>query len=124
MPRRKSLPCVATKKESIKIVWLQISSWVGSSVWYAEHYYGRLISGSYADKNRTEEQVQKPMTASEARERNKENHRKGDSWKFKKGDMTGQFISEQDVVDAAVEMWKEKFPDGQVLIRGFAGTLD
>lgn len=112
----------------MKLVFLEITSWVGTSAIGASHYYGRLIAGSYRDKDRTEVEVTDKLTTWEAKELNKRDREMGfadSSFKYKKGQESNHFWSEEDVVAAAKRMFAERFPDEDAaLIKGLARTLD
>ena len=105
----------------MKTVYLTVSSWVGVSIG-ATHTYGRLTCESHKD----EVDVQRPITAAEAREQNKRDRAMyGTPSNFwKKGTPTNGFANEQAVVEKALSCWKEHFPGGGVLIKGHRGVLD
>lgn len=75
------------------------------------HFFGRL-SGRIEGETK-EVEVYRTITQAEAARRNiREEHR---SWK--EGDRTGEFDFEEDVYAAAIALWREHFPDHDLLIR-------
>lgn len=108
-------------------VFLEIQSWVGLSIG-AQHYYGKLGLSDrtleWKERHEKEVQVQKPMTSKEAKERNKAEHIEGSSWRWKKGDMTHGFATEKELRERALVIWKEHFPEYNLLLEGTTSTLD
>jgi len=99
-----------------KIVFLDITTWSGISIG-AEHYYGKLKEhgGNYKSV-----ELEWPMSQKMATYLNKKDRtRSGDSYDcYKKGCPTVRFDTEQEVKDWALEVWKEHFPDHDLLLIG------
>lgn len=101
---------------------LEITSWVGTSAIGASHYYGRLRVNGHE-----EVQLERILTTSEARQMTKDDRRLsdgGDFYRWKAGQSTNRFFSEQEVIDAAVACLKDQHPEVTVLFRGNSGVLD
>lgn len=120
MSRRKMLPGSAAPE--LKLVFFQIQTWVGFG---GRHYYGNIDCIKWHDPYETETtQVEKQLTASEARQRNKEQRDEIFKYTYKKGDLTGQFDTKAELRKAAIKTFKEKYSEGYILLEGSRGTLD
>lgn len=88
---------------------LEIHTWVGTSIG-AEHYYGE-IKFYGKDKKLQRHSVTHAMTAKEAKELNRKDrdvlHLSG---RYKPGDETSRFSTEQEVVKSAIEWFKANHP--------------
>lgn len=105
---------------SSKIVILAISSWRGISIG-AEHFYGRLST----DDGKRDVRMTHPMTAEEAKANNKKDREMGQTYMiWKKGAMTQGYATRQEVIDQALEEWREFDPKATVLIEGDVGVGD
>jgi hypothetical protein len=92
-------------------------------VCYAEHYYGTMVNGRTTPKFEAKRvEVNHPLTASECAEANKAQEIRDFESRFKPGDLSVQFLKEEEVLEAAKQQWKEAFPVCQVLIVGSYGS--
>lgn len=93
------------------IVRLEITSWVGVSVG-AVHSYGRLTWQEGPDE-REDLNLDHPMSAKQAAWYNKEMAEQGYGYlKKKRGDLSNDFDSKADVIQAAKKKIAELYPDG------------
>ena len=106
----------------MRIVWLTVMTWKGSSCWWASHYYGALEWKE--DEKRMREEVSYPISASEALERNKDD---GDDYcpvlGYRAGDLTQRFSDRGHPIERAVAYVRERMPDA-VLLEGRVGDYD
>lgn len=108
---QKKLPVVDTRTPNV--VYLRGTTWVGSSVCCAEHWYGRFAWQKTRDVD-----VEHELTQEEADRLNV-----GDDWAtYKPGDMSTRFFSLESMIDAARATWKLHFPEAKLLILGDPGT--
>jgi hypothetical protein len=98
----------------MKIVYLYITTWKGSCVGWAKHYYGSL----WHNGKRTEVSI--PMTVSDAKNLNKED----DYNYYKRGDMLSRFENKEQLIRAAIKLYKKLYPETDLLIEGSSATLD
>lgn len=86
-----------TKNKSTGVGVLHVTTWKGSStVWWAQHYYARLkFDGE-------EDDIDYALTAKEAAKLS------DDDYKFKAGDTTGRFFSEEKLRSVANEVARAK----------------
>lgn len=99
----------------MKIIHLEISSWVGTCAIGAQHYYGKLRERDSAIENEIE--LKRPLTAKERREYNAEMVEQGyPSLKATKDQTTRGFANEAEVITHAIKTAKETWPDGEFLI--------
>ncbi len=101
----------------LKLVHVEISTFAGSAI-NAEHYYGRMCVdeiGNYEDI-----EIEGPMTQKVATYLNKKDGvRWGNSYAYhKKGGMTNRFDTENEVRERAIQIWKEHFPEADLLLEG------
>jgi hypothetical protein len=94
------------------IVYLEIRTWIGSSALGAIHYYGELVGEDITFV------LRKTLSSREARELNKVAKATGFPIEYKAGDKYTGFLDKQEIVDLALETWKEQFLDGTILIKG------
>lgn len=94
----------------MRILSLQITSWVGTCAITAQHYYGTITWKEGGEKQEWE--LKRPMTAKERREYNAEMIERGClSLKAKRGQETGGFYSKEEVREFAVKAAEKKWPD-------------
>jgi len=94
-----------------RVVYFHILSWVNCGI--GTHYYGTLeqYGGDRVD-------VKHVIDAEEAEKLNDE-----DEWRsYEEGDESGRYYSKEDVIADARRVWKERFPDADILILGDHGT--
>jgi hypothetical protein len=106
----------------LNIVYCDITSFTEIGSIGAEHWYGKLKQG-WGDWNLAyDNQVEllHPLTQKEATYLNKKSNNKFS--RYKKGELSHRFDTEEEVEKFAINIWREKFPDGLVLISGSSGT--
>lgn len=105
---------VEMPKEGHRKVYLEVSSWVGTSAIGAQHYYGWLRSGDQ------EEQVKRVLTEAEAARLNKAERRMGrDEYAiWKPGDECPAFLDKEPLIAAAMASWKTLYPHADILVLG------
>lgn len=104
----------------MKIVYLHINTWLGTSAIGAQHHYGTLKWRKPEERYDYEEyELRRPMTAKEIVAENKENFIEGCGPLFKKGSTTRGFFGEDAVIKAG-KAAAEKLFKGQeyILIKG------
>lgn len=95
-----------------RVCYLDISSFQGLSIG-AIHFYGELR----CDGNRVE--LIHHLTTEEAIERTKrERADMGSEYRYKRGDKSRGFTTEEQIIDLACRTWHKHFPDADVLILG------
>lgn len=99
----------------MKRINLEINSWIGTAPG-ASHYFGRLR----IDKETID--VDREITKEVALALNRDEKRKGDSYRWSVGGTTIRFHSEAEVIARAIEMIAE-YPDA-VLFEGSSAVLD
>ena len=112
-------------KDREDTVWLCISSWRGMSIG-AVHYYGRFQPGTKPGEKYTEIDLEHPMSAKEA-ERLNFLHNQGKEkiiFCYEEGEMTQGFDSRQDVIDRAIAIWRDEFPNHKRLVLGDSGYYE
>lgn len=119
----------AAKLESrCRIVYLETSSWVGTSAIGAQHYYGKLVWERVKPEDfhyYHELELTRPMTAREIREQNTERVAEGfPSLKVRKGATTRGFSSEEEVRQRGAKEAGRLFnAESYVLIEGDHGCM-
>lgn len=110
------------KKFPVKTVCLCVNSWVGIGAG-ACHTYGQLKQnyGEYKDRKTIE--VKQTLTRQSQCDCLL-NKSVIDPPKYKIGDITGDFLSEKEVISAALKTWKKEFPDAEILVLGDSGRLE
>lgn len=109
----------------MKVIWLEIRTWVGTSIG-AQHTYGTLKWRDTNDRDgSTEEELTRPRTAKEAKAENAEAIAEGQSWrKVKAGDATRGFADEPEVIRAGIKRAAEMFKgEDYILVKGDSGSL-
>ena len=104
-----------------KTAYLVISTWVGSSVvWYAEHYYARIMFG---DKR---VDVTKKLTKREAAFLNRGEKYKDPTLQseYKEGEDSGRFVDKDKLAKAAVALFKENSYGYDALLEGEIAVCD
>jgi len=104
---------------SKKVIHLEITTWAGMSIG-AIHYYGKLVGEDEQGEYKKVE-VEKGMTAREARAMNKLDGTRG---LYKAGSTTSRFDRREQVIERALEIWKDHFPEGEILLIGSSSTVD
>lgn len=89
-----------------KIGHLHITSFRGISLG-AIHWYGKLIIGLHSEKEKIE--LNRPLTAKEAKTMNSEASRVGFFNKHKPGDLIDGFMSEEDAIRKGIEYFKKHY---------------
>lgn len=89
---------------------LEITSWQGMS-FGATHYYGALVG--YNDGNYLKCDIKKIMSKEDAKELSEK-----DDWKYKAGNTTTRFNSEDEIRTIALKTWKTLFPKCNALLEG------
>ena len=97
------------------IVYCKPMTWVGTSVSWAEHYYGDLICG----KKRKE--LTHALTASGAARMTR---REGDGTTWVVGEKTNRFSDKEHVKQEAIRQYKTAFPGATILVYGGTGVCD
>lgn len=99
----------------MKILYLDITSWVGTCAVGAQHYYGEV---KWKDGKETKEhELNRLMTAKERREYNAEMVAQGfPSLKARKDQTTRGFSSAEEVKQFAVKWAEKEWPDRQFII--------
>lgn len=93
------------------VVTLEIKTWNGISLG-ATHYYGTLLGYVNGEYKRVD--VEKVMTATDARKLNKK-----DDWDgYRAGRKTQRFDTREDVIKAARDEWRTYFPKAKMLTMG------
>jgi len=105
------------------IVYCEISTYIGTSVAWAEHWYGTLVAGSAGTKrglpNRVE--LKQALTGTGA-ERMTRRENDGTTWEV--GEETNKFFFEDHVKSVAIEKYKLLFPGATILVDGRHGVCD
>ena len=100
---------------------LEVTSWEGSSVFWAVHHYGKLHFGS-GMKDRVE--VQFTLSAEDAKDLNREDDFGGPKGMWKAGEKYDGFTDKKKLIRAAIRLFK-KDPHGyDVLLLGDHCTCD
>jgi len=109
----------------MRCVYLNITSWVGTSAIGAQHYYGKLKWRTVKDRYEYHElELKRPMTAKEIRQQNTENAENGYTWKIKKGELTRGFMTRDEVVSTGKAKASKLFnTDSYILLDGDGGSL-
>ena len=125
-PPAKREPKKAPKQPHIEVAVLEVTSWVGSGICFAEHYYGKL-KGSLAKKGEKSQwtniqsweeiEVEYTLTAKEAAALNKEAAEGGMlAANYQVGEMSTRFFSEEKLMVCAIELARSLGYDA--LVRG------
>ena len=117
-------------------VFLSITSWVGSCAIGARHYYGRLSeprkTGQSWNYSRKELNVTRHLSAKDAVKLNDE-EREREKWDgiaqkyptiYEVGESSERFYNKQDVIDAALVIWRQEFPGYKFLVMGNYAAAD
>ena len=99
-----------------KLVYLEITSWIGISI-DAMHFYGSL-KGHINDDFRSIELLH-ALTIEEAKVVSK-----ASSIRFSPGDMYNGFLNKQDIINLALKIYKDRFPQAEVLVLGRIAIAD
>jgi len=105
----------------MKTAYLEVTTYVGTSmVWYAEHYYGRIMFG----KKKVE--VTAPLTKTDAARLNK-----GERYKdpvlqseYKAGEESGRFYNKNKLIKAAITLFNEDSHGYEALLLGESPVCD
>jgi hypothetical protein len=100
----------------LRPVWVDVHSWVGSSVSYASHYYGKF-KRRREDGPVLEVDITKPLSRKEARRRNKAENTS--IWMA--GAKCNGFTSKDELYKVAAATYKQHFPDAVILLLNVAG---
>lgn len=109
-------------RDAPAVCYLRITTWVGTTVFGAEHWYGRLISGPRKDwkDHSNEVEVEHVLTADEAKRLNE-----GDEFStYEAGGTSTRFFHKEDLIAEAVECYRAHFPRAKLLIEGDPTTLE
>lgn len=99
---------------NLKTVYLEIASWQGISMG-AQHYYGELVSRE-EDGHRTVK-LTRILTSRQAAKANR--YRSSDSFlNVKAGQESEGFDEKEEIIELALKVWLNHFPDAQILIQG------
>lgn len=99
-----------------KVVYLETKTFFGQG---GGHYYCNLIGEK--DGDREEIGLRFKMTLAQAKRFNTEERRDYGSkhaYTYREGMSTGRFFGLDDAIEKAKEVWKEHFPDAEILVRG------
>src|SRR5512136_161848 len=88
-----------------RIVYLEIDSWIGTSIG-ATHFYGELKS------NGKHIELKRCLTLHQARELQKKD------WPVEAGDLFHGFDTKDEIISLAITTYKEHFPEADILIQG------
>ncbi len=94
----------------MKKAYLQITTWKGTLVWYAAHYYGCLRFGD----ERVD--LQDKLTEAGAKRFNKAE--RDSLYKYKAGDETDRFSDEEKLIKSAIELFKKDDHGYEILLKG------
>jgi hypothetical protein len=97
------------------VCYLRITTWAGSRVCSAQHWYGTLSCGP---RPRGEHDVQYILSQADA---DRLNNSDGD---YRAGEESGRFFSKDALIEAALACWQQHFPKARLLIEGTADTLE
>jgi len=116
------------KHSSHHIVFLSITDFIGISPG-AEHYYGSLqYDGGFDNeyKDRQKVRLEHKLSREEIRTLNRKNEMRmpGLGNAYEVGDESENFSSEQQLIDLAIEKYKEVHPGAGYLVVGRPGILD
>lgn len=103
----------------MRIVHLEITSWVGTCAIGAQHYYGTIVHSSIHGFHgiKTEIELRRLLTAKERREYNAEMIAQGcASLKATKDQTTRGFANEDEVITYGIKTAKEQWPDANFLL--------
>ena len=105
-------------KCSEKVVYLDITTWQGSSVG-AVHWYGEL-----KQKGQRPITLEAPLSTSHATYVNKQAQRRGLGIPYEPGDMYSGFMEREHVIGLARACWKIVYPDAVLLLEGRTGIVE
>jgi hypothetical protein len=111
--------------DDLRVVYLEITSWVGTYAFGASHYYGTLKksvpkSEKYPFYLETHD-LEHKLTKREAAEMNKNSMF---DYNWRAGGLYHGFSSKEAVIKQGIEEWKKYFPDADILVLGSYGTAD
>jgi hypothetical protein len=104
-----------------RVVYLHISTWVGTAAIGAIHYFGELQCGDQVVK------VTRVLSKPQAEKLNKEARRikpRSDYELYRPDQETEDFLSRKEVRERALEIWKEHFPNADILVEGRRSVAD
>ena len=101
-------------KDNITI--LEISSFIGIAL-EGEHYYGKLYHNCSAGLETVS--LEYAMSSAQAKRFSKK-----DSHDWEKGDITGRFETRDAVMDVAVTIYKDSFPNSKALVLGNYSSVE
>ncbi len=111
------------------IVALETPTWAGTSAIGASHYYGRLKWNDQTEctdgSNYHCVELEKVLTAAEARRLTKQDHRPGDhNFVWKAGMKTERFFNKEEVIALALATYKTHCPAATCLQLGGSGIYE
>ena len=104
------------------IVYCEISTYIGTSVAWAEHWYGTLVVGGagWSKKGLPDRlELKQTLTGTGAARMNR---REGGDWEA--GEETNKFFDEDRVKSVAIEKYKLLFPGATILVDGRHSVCD
>ncbi len=104
-----------------KIVFCTVTTWVGSSVCYAEHFYARLRRRSR--KGPEEIDLEYRVNSEEAKKLN-EDDTLGTSAEYKAGETSERFFCLSKIKRVAAREYKKLMPGSELLILGASTTME
>jgi len=101
------------------IVYCEITTWIGTSVGWAEHWYANLVCDRGSVKSCERKELKQTLTESGAARMNR---REGGNWEG--GEETNKFFEEEDVRREAIMRYTLMFPGATILVDGRHGVCD
>lgn len=117
----------------MKFVYLEVTTWVGSSVTFAQHFMARMywivgIDPLHGGKVWEHSEVERVLTAQETESLNASERRRGrgtdEFHAYEEGDTSSRFLSEEALYAAAKAQWRKECPEADALMVSHHYTLD
>ncbi len=99
------------------IVYCEITTYIGTAVAWAEHWYANLVRDARSLPKRIE--LKQTLTESGAARMNR---REGGDWTA--GEKTNRFFSEERLKEVAILEYKLLFPEATILVEARSGVCD
>ena len=98
-----------------QMVYLRLSSWRGMSIG-ATHWYGEMVNDKYVTVR-----MMYPLTTSQALDLTKKHNAGslvGADYFYEEGDEVSSFDTKAQIIEQAVNTWRELFPEQNILVLG------
>lgn len=96
------------------MVTLEVLNWAFSLG--GEHFTGKLVAGSWCKYERKE--LKHPLTAAQAKSLNKKGQARGFGLGYRRGQMSEQFFTREEIEDYAIRHYRDYFPEADILLVG------